>query len=246
MLFQSVQSFVDNARRIDDLNSLRGLLEEAAARLGLDYFALVYAMPGQQERVDAIRVTNFPADWIRLLVEHGYWIDDPVFAASRVADAGFEWRQMARLLTMTARQCAFMARAARHGLVNGITVPIPKAGSAMSLCSFASSSSRAIGSDSIFAVQSVGWFAFEAARRVAGSGCGMTGLPQLTPRQLDCIVLHARGKSDPVIGQLLGISHRTVGEHIDVAKRKYAVATRPQLLARLLWNGLLDYADILD
>jgi LuxR family quorum-sensing system transcriptional regulator CciR len=97
------------------------------------------------------------------------------------------------------------------------------------------------------AVQALGNFAFEAARRLTGGGGARWIAPvALSARQRDCLMLAAQGKSDGVIAQLLGIRPRTVNEHMEAAKRRYGVATRTQLLVRALLRGEICFADVLD
>src|SRR6185295_14639110 len=98
------------------------------------------------------------------------------------------------------------------------------------------------------ASQYMGCFAFEAARRIRSleqARLNRTPLerPQLTARQLDCLVLAAQGKSDGVIAQLLGISSETVHQHMETAKRRYGVASRTQLVVRALFDNQITFAD---
>ena len=69
--------------------------------------------------------------------------------------------------------------------------------------------------------------------------------PQLTPRQRDCVVLVAQGKSDWEIGQVLGISESTVHKHIEDAKRRFGVSTRVQLVVRSLFDARLSFSDVM-
>jgi LuxR family quorum-sensing system transcriptional regulator CciR len=68
--------------------------------------------------------------------------------------------------------------------------------------------------------------------------------PSLTPRQRDCVVLVARGKSDRQIGEILGISNQTVHKHVESAKQRYAVATRVELVVRALFMSQLSLTEI--
>ena len=70
--------------------------------------------------------------------------------------------------------------------------------------------------------------------------------PFLTPRQRDCVVLVARGKSDRQIAAILGISNQTVHKHVESAKRRYAVATRIELVVRALFVSQLSLAEIVN
>jgi LuxR family quorum-sensing system transcriptional regulator CciR len=69
---------------------------------------------------------------------------------------------------------------------------------------------------------------------------------RLSPRQLDCVILAGRGKSDRDVGQLLGISGQTVHQHMEEAKRRYHVATRQQLIVRALFDSQITFADLIN
>jgi len=247
MLFEKIQSFVDHAKRAATLDEVGDLMHEITGELGFEYFALLHALRQNAAPSETVQLTSYPETWIGLVQERAYWVDDPVFAACELADAGFAWSDIPGLVNLNERQRDVLRLASMQGLRHGFTVPIPKGGTIVALCSFATGRDADVDGVSTAAAQAVGWFAFEAVRRIAiaASPPPRNPSPALTPRQLDCVVLYARGKSDAVIGQLLGISHKTANEHIENAKRRYDVATRQQLLARALWHGQLSFADIL-
>jgi LuxR family quorum sensing-dependent transcriptional regulator len=62
---------------------------------------------------------------------------------------------------------------------------------------------------------------------------------QLTPREIECLRWAACGKSDWDIGEILGISERTVNFHLENVKRKYGVATRVQVVVAAIRQGTL-------
>ena len=75
--------------------------------------------------------------------------------------------------------------------------------------------------------QYLGCFAFQAARRLIEMHAAVKpaieeAQQRLSPRQLDCVILAGRGKSDRDVGQLLGISGQTVHQHMEEAKRRYS------------------------
>lgn len=55
----------------------------------------------------------------------------------------------------------------------------------------------------------------------------------LSPRERDCLVYVAQGKSDWEIGVILGVSKTTAHTHIENAKRKLDCRTRTQAVVRL-------------
>ncbi|MBL8646373.1 MAG: autoinducer binding domain-containing protein [Sphingosinicella sp.] len=246
MLFKKVQAFVDKAKKADDLLILTDLTQAITEELGFDCFALLHSPRQNRVPAETVQLTTYPGAWVEMVRDRAYWVDDPVFAACEIAVAGFPWKHIPEMVVLSERQRDVMRVARDEGLLDGFTVPMPKGGTTVGLCSFATRRERRNDHYGAAAAQSVGWFAFEAARRISThEPILLPPAAALTPRQLDCIVLYARGKSDAMMARLLGISPKTCNEHIEIAKRRYGVATRQQLLARVLWNGQLSFADIL-
>ncbi|WP_293380973.1 helix-turn-helix transcriptional regulator [Phenylobacterium sp.] len=66
----------------------------------------------------------------------------------------------------------------------------------------------------------------------------------LTHRQLECLAWTGEGKSARDIGQILGISRRTVEEHLEKACAVFGVRTRIQAVMRAREQGLLDFHSV--
>ena len=58
--------------------------------------------------------------------------------------------------------------------------------------------------------------------------------PRLTPRQRQCLVLVAKGKTDRQVGRTLRISGETVHKHVESIKKAYRARSRMQLVIRAL------------
>ena len=63
--------------------------------------------------------------------------------------------------------------------------------------------------------------------------------PQLSPRMLNCLAWASQGKSSTDIGQLLGISPRTVDDYFTECRRRLGVRTRVQAIVRAIALGLI-------
>jgi len=169
--------------------------------------------------------------------------------------APFLWSDISRLIALTPGQRDFIDAAHTSGVGAAVTVPIHRSRGAdaagsysdfAGCCSFIMKSGAPLPLGSLAAAHYVGAMAFDAAenmRRVR-SGAPRSG-PQLTPRQRDCVVLVAQGKSDWEIGQVLGISDSTVHKHIEDAKRRFCVSTRIQLVVRSLFDARLSFDDVM-
>jgi LuxR family quorum-sensing system transcriptional regulator CciR len=240
--FEKVQVFVAEVKSAGTLGTISGLLSDAAREFDFDHFAMTqrYGL-----RIDGVPVQlhDLPDSWTEMLVDRDYWRNDPVLAACQRTVAPFAWEDLPELIELTPKQQSYMQQAADRGLSNGWTVPIHIPGEATGLCSFVLAADRALPKDSLPAAQYLACFAFEAARRLASRG--EPPAPKLTRRQVECVVLAAKGKSDWVAGQILGLAPDTVHKYLEQAKARFGVSSRTELVVRALYDGQIGFSDIL-
>jgi DNA-binding CsgD family transcriptional regulator len=62
----------------------------------------------------------------------------------------------------------------------------------------------------------------------------------LSPRESECLVWVARGKSSTDIGTILGLSPRTVDSYLEKACAKLRVRTRVEAVAVAVRDGIID------
>lgn len=242
--FANVQSYVRSVRDAPSLTDIGLILKDATRSLQFDHFALAQRVSAN--RLGTLRLSDFPDHWVEQLADETRIADDPVLLASSRQITPFAWSNLPALLPMTGRHRAYMAAARDAGLRDGFTVPIHVPGQASGLVSFVVGGTGDLPSDTLPAAQYLACFAFEAARRLRLSEAGGDERqPRLTQRQLDCLVLAARGKSNWVAGHLLGLSAGTVHKYLEAAKRRYGVSSRTELVVRALFDGQLGFADVM-
>jgi LuxR family quorum-sensing system transcriptional regulator CciR len=246
---QEIHAFVGQLNLAGDLNDLSRIVDDITRQLGFDYFAL-----GHHARVfsdNLLQISNYPHAWAERFVARAYLSDDPAVVACQKTILGFLWSDIHHLITLSERQKIFLAESRDAGLGEGFTVPIHLPGECAGSCNFVTVSGKTIPCSILPAAQYIGSLAFVAARRLVRKDAKHHGpdtkrtIPRLSARQLDCVMLAARGKSDTDAGQLLGISGQTVHQHVEAAKRRYGVATRAQLIVHALFDSQLAYEDIL-
>ena len=123
--------------------------------------------------------------------------------------------------------------------VQGYTVPLLGGG----FCSFVTVREPLPCATTLGSARSLARLAFDSAQSLAANDGSKR--PKLTRRQRDCVLLAARGKSDWVAAQLLGLCAETVHKYLEHAKRRYGVSSRTELVVRALHSGELRYADVL-
>lgn len=239
-----VQDFARAVREVRDPAQLRSLLRDGVWALGFHHFLLQGAM-GQ------VWLADLPPDWVMAPASSG----DAVLVTAAQSYAPFLWSDISRLIALTPAQGRFLDGVHAAGVGAAVTVPIHRArdadqGGSYSIfagcCSFMMKTGVPLPLSSLAAAHYVGALAFDAAEQLRRAQAHDTPRgPQLTPRQRDCVVLVAQGKSDWEIGQLLGISESTVHKHIEDAKRRFCVSTRIQLVVRSLFDARLTFADVM-
>jgi LuxR family quorum-sensing system transcriptional regulator CciR len=245
--FQDVQDFVRESHGVEDLSELHTLMEATTRSLGFAYYAL-----GHHVNVMAhnhVRIGNYPISWMEMLHEKRYIHVDPVLTACQNSTVGFRWSEVDALIELSATQREILSLAEKSGMGEGFTVPAHIPGECAGSCSFALGLGQSFKESMVPFLQYVGSFGFEAARRLGNGGTKRKPKEEertrLTSRQLDCVVLVARGKSDWDSAKLLGISEQTVHQHVETAKRKFGVATRTQLVIRALFDNQLGFQDVI-
>jgi LuxR family quorum-sensing system transcriptional regulator CciR len=231
------------------LPEISDVLSQATREFDFDYFALVQRVSSRLA-IGPVQLSDYPPEWIELLSATDYYVHDPVLLACEKSVAPFSWDAIPTMFNLSKHQKGYMANARAVGLDFGYTVPIHVPGSASGLCSFVTTGGRALPQDSLPAAQYLACFAFEAARRLVsdspeGKDHKPAPLTKLTQRQLDCVVLAARGKSSWVSGKLLGLSPDTVHKYLESAKRRYGVSSRTELVVRALYDGQLSFSDVI-
>jgi LuxR family transcriptional regulator, quorum-sensing system regulator CciR len=250
-----VQTFIDRSRRASNPVELHDLLLTISQEMGFDYFALLHhvdlkAHVPQDGRVltsEFIALSNYPQYWVDQYVSDEVVNFDPVLLASQRTNVGFGWDQLPELITITPNHIEIIEKTRLAGISDGFTVPANIPGELNGSCNFAVGDSRTAPAASFAMAQLVGSFAFQAARTLVTRmrGVSESEAVRLTERQLECIVLVARGKTDWEIGKILGIAEETAKRHIADARARYDVTKRMQVVVRALYDGLVPISEML-
>jgi LuxR family quorum-sensing system transcriptional regulator CciR len=251
--FDEIQQFVQAANRVTEFEELKNLLGSTVRSLGFDHYALFNHIRPSTSKEYPVRLHDYPDAFGELFREKGYLHDDPVLVACQKSAVPFTWEDVPQLVSLTPKQKEVFDAPKLAGISSSFIVPIHIPGESTASCTFAMRLGRDFPKTSFPAAQYVSCFAFEAARRVSQRMVTKKGRvfqravsPKLTRRQLDCVVLAGRGKSDRDIAQILGISNQTVHQHMEDAKRKYDVATRIQLIVCALFDNHVAFADLVN
>lgn len=244
--FERAESFLRDVSETNTEAELADALGVVTGELGFSYFALTHHVDIRLSAEPAIRLHNYPGDWVEYYDQNSLGVSDPVHRASHVTSVGFAWSEIPRMIAMTAKDHEILMRGEGRGIGDGFTVPANVPGESNGSCSFANPAGTAMREEDLPIAQLVGAFAFEAARRLWRVRSPiLLPTPQLTDRQRECILWVARGKSDWEISRILGIQHETVVRHLKQARERFGVGKRTMLAVQALFDGSISFTDVL-
>lgn len=242
-----VNVFIEQSRRCRTADNLRTLMEAITLEMGFDSYALFqHVTHFSWTNSTLLAISNFPRSWLEQIFERKLVADDPVHLASYRTSVGFRFAEIPSLIQMNDRQRHVLQEGRREGIVDGFCVPAHIPGETNGTCTFVVGQHAPLPEANLPMAQLVGSFAYEAARRIQLNGAKIVvSRPTLTPRQLECVILIGRGKTDWEIANILGLHEQTVTDHVNAARARCGVSRRTELVVHALYNGDLTFNDIL-
>ncbi|MEO6093919.1 MAG: LuxR family transcriptional regulator [Novosphingobium sp.] len=249
-----VQKFNELAKAVASPSDLHRLMQEISREMGFDHFALVHHVDLRPRGTlvdhlvtrDFMALTDYPQAWIEEYIENKIVSNDPVLLASQRTMAGFAWSKIPKIIKMTSAHRELTERTRQAGICDGFTVPAHVPGEMIGSCNFAVGPTHSPPEDNFMMAQLIGAFAFEGGRQLVARMRDIQDASpvKLTQRQMECIVLVAKGKSDWEIGKILGLSPETVASYIKSARERYDVPARIQVVLRACFDGTIPLSEL--
>lgn len=232
-------TFAASVARAGTLPALAALLGAAASDLGFSFFAIAEHANLARPPPDLLLLHNYPPGWADAFMLGG-WRHDPAWHAASRRLAGFRWSELPALMRLSDMERAHLAAARRAGLGTGYTVPLHAPGGRAASCSFAVRPRHCIAPRALLAADFIAQRAFLAASTILGTP---SRRPHLSPRERECVVLMAQGKTDWEIARILNLSEETVTRYLKTARQRFGVTRRTQLALAAMSAGLIEMSD---
>lgn len=235
--------FIAHMTRVESECEIKSLVAEMGVILKLPHFALVSHVDLLAAHRETVAISNYNDEWVDRILRKRYYLDDPIHAACSRKRLGIVWHEAPDLIALSQRQRDILGEAEQFGLRDGVTVPVQSAGEYRGTCSFGGSRRVIPTMQLIAAVQLIGMFAFDAARRIIGDRHGFSRLPvpTLARRHIECIAMVASGLGDKESSARLGIAPNTVHKYTQEAMRRYGVMRRGALVFRALLDCQINF-----
>ncbi|MER8390922.1 LuxR family transcriptional regulator [Mesorhizobium sp. M1340] len=230
--------FLDQTDGVAQYERLFDLLSAFAVNFDCPWIA--YEVLAPQKRLKSVQrdpaaILNFPDEWQKRYFEMGYDRIDPIIKASRARGGTFRWSEVYRDASTTEDERRVFDEAATFGLRSGITVPLHGPGNSFAIMSFAQAR------DGEFQNRRIAYLQLAALHfHIRVTNYAKSRGINLSPREKECILWTARGKSSWEIGQILGISDNTVNFHIKNLMRKLDTSSRTVAAVKAINFGIIE------
>lgn len=234
MTSRSLLDFANAACEIGDLEELTRQARAAAAPFGVTAVsANLILSPGRRREPDILVGDDRWRDWAPRYRRERMSRFDPALRMMRTRNQPFTWSE-ART-RYASPQAEYVMEACREttGFANAVVVPVREYDEVTLTAAFFSPEV-----DLDPAALNAFWLAGLAyagrARDIVGR-FELQPITPLSPREIQCLELVWRAKSNREIGLILGVSHRTVHNQVESAKRKMRIGKRT-LAAQEAWR----------
>jgi DNA-binding CsgD family transcriptional regulator len=211
-------------------------LDRIRGRYGFDHAA--YA--GSNPIAGTIHAyVTYPDEWKSLYIEKEMHLYDPTLASASRSIAPVDWRRLEK----TENFDKVFRSASDFGIVpQGLTIPVRGPYGDLGMLSVTRNCSQDEWDRLIPMItselQSIAVHIHDGAMR-SHTLTRTLRAPNLSQREIEILQWIAAGKSQQDVGDILGISHRTVEVHLRSGRDKLYALTTPQAVARAIAMGLI-------
>ena len=225
-----IRDYLEAMERASNADQLRDAVAKVISSFDFNAFAFL-AMSDKDG--PPLLISNYDDKWQTHYISQGYQRRDPVMLHSRSVINLFAWsRGMAAKFGPRAED--FFYEAESFDIRSGVTVPIPDWPGGFAAMTFATNRRRAHSATCLRCCDAALLFLtahFQSRLHWMLEPIRRIGDAELTAREYLCLRWAARGKSQPDIAQITGISLRAVARDIESLRTKLGVRSITQAAA---------------
>jgi LuxR family transcriptional regulator, quorum-sensing system regulator BjaR1 len=232
-------NYVETIGQAEDKSGVQAALLNVASQFGLTtvFGGLVPTERLSWPEIDArILLQHFPTEWAQRYSAEGYILRDPIVQRLQVDRNPFSWSEAYDSCDRPGDVELIQGEASAFGLREGYVISVTLLDDSVSAVSFGGNhieisheERAALGFATNFAIGRL----LQLRSDQAKSG------DDLTPREFDCLLWAAEGKTDWEISVILGISKSTVVKHLLSARDKLGAVNKAHAIAMALREKLI-------
>lgn len=234
--------FIDFCEKQNDAAKIEDRFTATLDALGYQHIACASHVDPLLPRPGSVSIVNYPMAWLEQYSAENFARIDPVFLAARIMTSPFYWDECLSKMRLSRAQKRVLTEGAAHGLSSGMTIPLRSPDVIPASCSLVAGADGVDPLDMAHTLMVVIYGHGALHRRLNPDA--LVEPIVLPSRELQCLTLAGRGKSDWTIGKLLGINARTAHNSIERAKKRYGVSHRVQAVVRAVFDGQIMLDDL--
>lgn len=220
------------------MEDIHEVLSDLCLSFGFDHFLYCARIPTSLTQPSIVIVSGYPVEWREHYVRQDYRRTDPTVIHCATSTIPLVWDDLLPVEKRDPIARRIMEEARDFGLRQGVSLPVHTARGETGMLNLAATSFHSEIRHFLPILHLLTAHIHEAMRQLVEVR-EITSRPTLSPRERECLLWAAEGKTSWEISQILRISERTVIFHLQNASAKLQVSTRQQAVARALSLGLL-------
>ena len=232
------QQFVEDLKDQTEIKSIQQTLDRHLGLIGFDKFAYLVIRRSQGPLVPLV-ITSYPEAWALRYHEQNYINADEVVTRAAQSLLPFDWQSVR---SRHRDQGHIFDEAGEFGIRNGLTVPVHGPGGELSFLCVSSDANRReftrLIAEHSGNLHYMALNYHSAVSDLVQSDAGHESF-SLSPRERECLLWTARGKSTWEIAEILGLSAETVQFYLNNAKRKAGVYSKHHAVVKAILLGLI-------
>jgi LuxR family transcriptional regulator/LuxR family quorum-sensing system transcriptional regulator CciR len=238
-----MEEFFSEVDTAADMSALWRVFRSYFLAMGITRIAAVHFPPvgAPDQDQGMVRLEGFSAEWTDRYLTEGRQADDPIRAQASVNAVPFRWSDIRRLRTLTPAQEAFLEEFVdlHHGARDGIAIPVFGPGGRNGYVALGLPDGlKDIPPELIQRCQVAAQYCHQRYCELVARQLG--DFQTLSPRELEVLGWVARGKSNSVIAEIIGVSANTVDTHLRRIYGKLRVSDRVSAALAGLGHGLIS------
>jgi DNA-binding CsgD family transcriptional regulator len=236
-----VTAFVEDLEGADSIGAVFDLVDAELRSRGFDRFAYLIINPPDGPH-EPLYIGSYPEEWAEHYRLRDYVNIDPVMSAATATIAPFAWKELYAFHPSESRPRRMLDEAGEFGLRNGMTIPVH--GPARAFATFnVATSVGPLETEELWRVHKfdLHLVALNSHEKIIKTAFAETGRgpAQLSPRERECLLWTARGKTAWEISVVLGLSRDTVLHYLRSANQKLGVYSKTHAVVKAIITGLI-------
>lgn len=231
-LVDVAMAFIERCERHTLLRALMDDFSSTIAMFGFDRFMMTRLPALNEDAEPYVIYHTWPVEWLDQYREQAYFWHDPVSLHAFTQTRPFTWKEARRLHRRTRVSLRLASEASSTGLVDGMGFPMGDPSCVQAVVSLAAEQAVDLDRLGREMLHLTCLHAEQRAVEIYDNTPAIFG--RLREREREVLKWIANGKSMADVADILGISDRTVREHVDHARAVLNATTATHAVAKAI------------